>query len=276
MKKLNLTRPFAIFDLETTGVNVGKDKIVEISIIKINTDGSEEILEQRLNPEIPIPPEVTKIHGIGDEDVKNKPTFKAFAPQLLQFIGNADLGGYNSNKFDIPLLVEEFLRAEVEFDLKNRRFVDVQNIFHKMEPRTLKAAYKFYCNADLVNAHSALADAKATYEVLCAQIERYDGTEYEDRDGSLSTPIVNDIKALHDFSFHSRHADLAGHIIFNQKNQEVFNFGKHKGKCVEDVFASEPSYYDWMIKAEFPLYTKKVITAIKLRGFNKTSVNINS
>ncbi|HAH58823.1 MAG: 3'-5' exonuclease [Lentimicrobium sp.] len=275
MTKLNLTRPFAVFDLETTGTNVGKDKIVEISAIKINPDGSEEILDQRLNPEIPIPPEVTKIHGISDEDVKDAPTFKVFAPQLLQFLGNADLGGYNSNKFDIPLLVEEFLRAEIDFDLKGRRFIDVQNIFHKMEPRTLKAAYKFYCNADLVNAHSALADTRATYEVLCAQLERYEGVEYEDREGNISTPVVNDIKALHDFSFQNRNADLVGHLIFNQKNQEVFNFGKHKGKCVEDIFSSEPSYYDWMIKSDFPLYTKKIITAIKLRGFNNTSVNIN-
>ncbi|MDY0343798.1 MAG: 3'-5' exonuclease [Lentimicrobium sp.] len=275
MTKLNLTRPLAVFDLETTGINVGKDKIVEISAIKINPDGSEEILDQRLNPEMPIPPEVTKIHGISDEDIKDAPTFKAFAPQLLQFLGNADLGGYNSNKFDIPLLVEEFLRAEIDFDIKGRRFVDVQNIFHKMEPRTLKAAYKFYCNADLVNAHSALADTRATYEVLCAQLERYEGVEYEDREGNISTPVVNDIKALHEFSFQNRNADLAGHLIFNQKNQEVFNFGKHKGKCVEDIFSTEPSYYDWMIKSDFPLYTKKIITAIKLRGFNKTSVNIN-
>ena len=171
--------------------------------------------------------------------------------------------------------MEEFLRAEIDFDLKGRRFIDVQNIFHKMEPRTLKAAYKFYCNADLVNAHSALADTRATYEVLCAQLERYEGVEYEDREGNISTPVVNDIKALHDFSFQNRNADLVGHLIFNQKNQEVFNFGKHKGKCVEDIFSSEPSYYDWMIKSDFPLYTKKIITAIKLRGFNNTSVNIN-
>lgn len=275
MVKLNLTRPLAVFDLETTGVNVGKDKIVEISAIKINPDGSEEVLDQRLNPEMPIPPEVTKIHGISDEDVKDAPTFKLFAPQLLQFLGNADLGGYNSNKFDIPLLVEEFLRAEIDFEIKGRRFVDVQNIFHKMEPRTLKAAYKFYCNSDLINAHSALADTRATYEVLCSQLERYEGVEYEDREGNISTPVVNDIKALHDFSFQNRNADLVGHLIFNQKNQEVFNFGKHKGKCVEDIFSTEPSYYDWMIKSDFPLYTKKIITAIKLRGFNNTSVNIN-
>ena len=275
MTKLNLNRPLAVFDLETTGVNVGKDKIVEISVIKINPDGTEEVLDQRLNPEMPIPPEVTKIHGISDDDVKDAPTFKAFAPQLLKFLGNADLGGYNSNKFDIPLLAEEFLRADIDFEIKGRRFVDVQNIFHKMEPRTLKAAYKFYCDADLINAHSALADTRATYEVLLAQLKRYEGVEYEDRDGNISTPVVNDMKALHEFSSQNQNADLVGQLIFNKNKQEVFNFGKHKGKCVDEIFSTEPSYYDWMMKSDFPLYTKKIITAIKLRGFNNTSVNIH-
>ncbi len=272
--KLNLTKPLAIFDLETTGTNVGTDKIIEISIIKISPDGREETLTRRINPEMPIPPEATAVHHIGDEDVKDEPNFATLAPALVQFLAGCDLGGYNSNKFDIPLLVEEFLRAGVDFDLKGRRFVDVQNIFHKMEPRTLKAAYKFYCDKEIVNAHSAEADTRATYEILLSQIERYQGAEYTDKDGNVTTPVVNDIRALHEFSFQNRNADLAGHIIFNDKNQEVFNFGKHKGKTVEEIFGNEPSYYDWMMKADFPLYTKKIITAIKLRGFNKNSVKI--
>ena len=272
--KLNLTKPLAVFDLETTGTNVGTDRIVEISIIRIHPDGREETLTRRVNPCIPIPAEVTAIHGISDEDVKDEPTFAMLAPLLNQFLANCDLGGYNSNKFDIPLLVEEFLRAEVDFDIKGRRFVDVQNIFHKMEPRTLKAAYKFYCNKDIVNAHSAEADTRATYEVLLSQIERYQGAEYADKDGKISTPVINDIKALHEFSFQNRNADLVGHIIFNDKNQEVFNFGKYKGRAVAEIFSIEPSYYDWMMKADFPLYTKKIITGIKLRGFNKSSVKI--
>ena len=244
----------AIFDLETTGTNIGSDRIVEICIIKIHPDGREEVLTRRLNPGIPIPPEL--------------------GPHILQFLANCDMGGYNSNKFDVPLLVEEFLRADLDFDLKGRKFVDVQNIFHKMEPRTLKAAYKFYCNRDLENAHSAEADTRATYEVLLSQIERYENTEYLTTEGKLIKPITNDVKALHEFSFHNRNADLVGHIIFNPKNQEIFNFGKHKGKTVEEIFNHEPSYYDWMMKSDFPLSTKKVITAIKLRGFNKSSVKI--
>ena len=272
--KLNLTRPLAVFDLETTGTNVGSDRIVEISIIKIHPDGKEEVMTRRVNPGVPIPAEVTAIHGITDEDVKNEPLFAELAPALLQFLTNADMGGYNSNKFDIPLLVEEFLRAGFDFDLKGRRFVDVQNIFHKMEPRTLKAAYRFYCDRNLENAHSAEADTRATYEILLSQLDRYQDAEYTANDGTVSTPIVNDIKALHEFSFHNRNADLVGHIIFNPKNQEIFNFGKNKGRIVEEVFNNEPSYYDWMMKADFPLSTKKVITAIKLRGFNKSSVKI--
>jgi len=272
--KLNLTRPLAMFDLETTGVNIGSDRIVEICIIKVHPDGHEEVLTRRINPGIPIPPEVTAIHGITDDDVKNEPKFAELASTIARFLTNCDMGGYNSNKFDVPLLVEEFLRTEIDFDLKGRRFVDVQNIFHKMEPRTLKAAYKFYCNEVLKNAHSAEADTRATYEVLLSQIGRYEGVEYADKDGKTSTPVTNDIKALHEFSFHNRNADLVGHLIFNPKNQEVFNFGKNKGKSVEEIFSNEPSYYDWMMKSDFPLSTKKVITAIKLRGFNKNSVKI--
>lgn len=272
--KLNLTKPLAVFDLETTGTNVGSDRIVEISIIKVHPDGREETLTRRVNPGMPIPAEVTAIHGISDEDVKDEPTFAMIAPMLAQYLTNCDLGGFNSNKFDIPLLVEEFLRADVDFDIKGRRFVDAQNIFHKMEPRTLKAAYKFYCEKDLINAHSAEADTRATYEVLLAQIQRYDGVEYADREGNISKPVVNDMRMLHEFSSQNRNADLVGQIIYNNQNQEVFNFGKHKGKSVEDIFNNEASYYDWMMKSDFPLYTKKIITAIKLRGFNKSSVKM--
>ena len=267
--QLNLTKPLIIFDLEATGVNVGTDRIVEIALLKVFPDGHEEFRRHLVNPTVPIPQVVIKIHGITDEMVHNEPTFKDIAGNLNAFIGNSDLSGYNSIKYDIPLLVEEFLRAGVEFDLKNRRIVDVQNIFHKMEPRTLKAAYKFYCDADLINAHGAEADTRATYEVLKAQLQRYEGIEYMDKDGNTSTPVVNDMNALNDFSYYNRSADLVGHLLFNAKGQEVFNFGKHKGKVVEEVFKTEPSFYDWMLKSDFPLSTKRIITAIKLREFNK-------
>lgn len=267
--ELNLSRPLAIFDLETTGVNVGTDRIVEICILRANVNGSTDVKTMLINPTIPIPAEVTAIHHITDEDVKDKPTFAQVANELNQFLHNCDLAGFNSNKFDIPLLVEEFLRADVDFELKNRKLVDVMNIFHKMEPRNLSAAYKFYCNGSLDNAHSAEADTVATYEILKAQLDRYENIEYKDFKGNVSTPVVNDVKALHEFSYHSKNADLAGHIVFDEKNIEVFNFGKNKGKSVEEVFKTEPSYYDWMMKSQFPLMTKKTITAIKLRGFNR-------
>jgi len=271
--ELKLTRPLAFFDLETTGLNISNDRIVEISILKIMPDGSQKSLTKLLNPTIPIPAEVTKIHGISDADVADKPSFLEVANELNQFLLNCDLSGYNALKFDIPLLVEEFLRAEINFELKNRKFIDVQNIFHKMEQRTLKAAYKFYCNKDLVDAHTAEADTIATFEILKAQLDRYENTEYEDRDGMKSYPVKNDVQALHNFSIQNRNADLVGHIILNDEDIEVFNFGKHKGKAVEDIFKSEPSYYDWMMKSDFPLSTKKIITGIKLRGFNQGSLN---
>ncbi|MBU1012891.1 MAG: ribonuclease H-like domain-containing protein [Bacteroidetes bacterium] len=271
--KLNLTRPLAFFDLETTGLNITNDRIVEISILKVMPDGTQKTLTRLVNPTIPIPQEVTEIHGIKDEDVKDKPTFKDMANELNQFLHNCDLSGYNALKFDIPLLVEEFFRAEVNFDLKHRRFIDVQNIFHKMEQRTLKAAYKFYCGKDLIGAHGAEADTKATYEILVAQLEKYQNAEFEDKDGSISVPVKNDIHTLHEFSKQKNNADLVGHLIFDEHNIELFNFGKHKGKSVEDIFKQEPSYYDWMMKSDFPLSTKNVITAIKLRGFNQGSLN---
>jgi DNA polymerase III subunit epsilon len=273
--KLNLTRPLAFFDIETTGVNVGTDRIVEICIIKVHPDGQEEVKTMRINPGVPIPPETSAIHGIFDADVKDCPKFADVAHQLAQFLKHCDLAGYNSNKFDVPLLVEEFYRADVEFDISNRRFVDVQNIFHKMEQRTLRAAYRFYCNSDIVNAHSAEADTRATYEVLLAQLDRYQNTLFEEKNGTTSIPVKNDIQALHEFSVNNRNADLVGHIIFNDQGVEIFNFGKYKGRSVEDVFSKEPQYYDWMKKADFPLSTKKVIDAIMLRGFNKSSVNVS-
>jgi DNA polymerase-3 subunit epsilon len=270
--ELHLTRPIAFLDLETTGIKVATDRIVEICIFRLNPDRTQKIHTQRIHPGIPIPPEVTAIHGISDEDVKDSPRFAEVAHDLLNLMEDCDLAGFNSNHFDIPLLVEEFLRANIDFDLKGRRFVDVQNIFHKMEPRNLAAAYKFYCNLDLINAHSAEADVMATYEILKAQLDRYEGVTLKDRYGKLFQPVVNEVRALSDFSYHTRNVDLIGHIIFNEKGTEVFNFGKHKGKSVSEIFRTEPSYYDWMMKGEFPLSTKKVITAIKLRGFNKDSV----
>lgn len=271
--ELNLSRPLAVFDLETTGLSIAKDRIVEISILKVMPDGSQELFTRLVNPTIPIPAEVTEIHGINDDDVKDKPSFKQMANELNQFLKNCDLSGYNAIKFDIPLLVEEFLRVEMNFEVKGRKVIDVQNIFHKMEQRTLKAAYKFYCGQNLENAHSAEADTTATFEILKAQLDKYENTEFTDRDGSVSVPVKNDMQALNDFSYHAKNADLVGHIIFNKNDIEVFNFGKHKGKAVEELFTSEPSYYDWMMKSDFPLSTKKVLTAIKLRGFNQGSLN---
>ncbi|MEN8224632.1 MAG: exonuclease domain-containing protein [Bacteroidota bacterium] len=269
--ELNLSRPLAIFDLETTGIRVATDRIVEISIIRVETDNSSQVKTLRVNPGVPIPLDATLIHGISDEDVKDEPTFKELSAELHEFFKDCDLSGYNSNRFDIPLLVEEFLRADVDFDLRDRYFIDVQNIFHRMEPRNLRAAYKFYCDKELIDAHSAEADTTATFEILQAQIERYKDTEYNDDDGNVSIPIKNDMKALHDFSYNTKFVDLIGHIVFNARQEEVFNFGKHKGRKVEDVFKKEPQYFDWMMKAEFPLSTKKVISAIKKRFIDHKS-----
>jgi len=272
--ELNITKPIIFLDLETTGINIANDRIIEISLLKIHPDGRQEIRTERINPTIPIPAVSTAIHGISDEDVKDCPTFAQQASGYNQFIGNADLAGYNAIKFDFPLLVEEFLRVNIDFDLRTRKLVDVQNIFHKMEQRTLSAAYQFYCNKELVNAHSAEGDTIATYEIMKAQIDRYKDASFKDKNGKITQPIQNNIPALSEFSYYNQNADLVGQIIFNQQNQEVFNFGKHKGKTVVEVFKIEPAYYDWMMKADFPLSTKKVITEIKLRGFNNSSVKI--
>lgn len=255
--KLNLKRPLAFFDLEATGVNVGSDRIVEIAILKALPDGTEEVKTWRVNPEMPIPLQTSLIHGIYDEDIKDAPTFKQLAAEIAGFIGEADLAGYNSNKFDIPMLLEEFLRAEIDFDMNERKFVDVQNIFHQMEQRTLKAAYKFYCQEDLVNAHAAEADVIATYKVLLGQLEMYKETQFEDKQGVKSVPVVNDVDALHTFTNLHKPVDFAGRMVYNDKNEVCFNFGKHKGKTTAEVFAIEPSYYAWMKQGDFPLYTKK-------------------
>lgn len=263
--ELNLKRPIAFIDLETTGIKVATDRIVEICILRVEPDQTTSIKTLRINPEMDIPWEATAIHGITNADVRDCPTFKQVAHELDRFLDSCDLAGYNSNHFDIPLIVEEFLRVDVDFDLKGRRLVDVQNIFHKMEPRNLSAAYQFYCGKELINAHSAEADTIATYEILKAQLDKYRDKEFKDREGDVTTPVVNDIKALSEFSYQSKNVDLVGHIVFNARQVEVFNFGKHKGKAVAEVFKSEPSYYDWIMKSEFPLFTKKVVTSIKLR-----------
>jgi len=256
--ELNLKRSIAFFDLETTGINIASDRIVELSVLKINPDGKEEWFDARINPGIPISPEAMAIHHIKDEDVKDCPGFKDIAKNLAGFLEGCDLAGYNAIKFDIPVLAEEFLRAEVDFDLRKRKYVDVQVIFHKKEQRTLSAAYKFYCNKNLHDAHSAQADTLATYEILKAQLDRYKN-------------LKNDIEKLSEFSSHHKIVDLAGRIILNKEGIEIFNFGKHKGRPVEAVLKEEPSYYSWMMNGDFPLYTKKVLTEIRLRNFNQNS-----
>lgn len=262
--EIKLNKALVFLDLETTGLSVGSDRIVEISLLKLNVDNSTEIKTKRVNPGIPIPAAVSKIHGIFDKDVQNEPNFKQVASEFVKFIGNADLAGFNSNKFDVPILLEEFLRAEVDFDLEGRSLVDVQNIFHFMEPRNLRAAYKFYCQKPLENAHSAEADVVATFEIFKAQLKRYEGVMVEDQNGKLIEPIVNSVPKLAELSSKSKNVDLAGRIVVNEKGQEVFSFGKHKDKTVIDVFTKEPSYYNWMMQGDFPLYTKKVITKIRL------------
>jgi DNA polymerase-3 subunit epsilon len=253
--KLNLSKPICFFDLETTGTNVAKDRIVEISILKILPDGSKEHKTWLVNPEMKIPDEVVAIHGISNEMVADKPAFKELSREIYQFIKDSDLAGFNSDRFDIPLLAEEMLRAEVDFDMKNMVSVDVQTIFHKMEQRTLSAAYKFYCNKELTDAHSAKADTEATYEVLLSQLDRYPQLE-------------NNIKKLAAFSTHKQSVDFAGFIGLDEEEEEIFSFGKHKGKKVRVVLEEEPGYFGWILNADFPLYTKKVLTQIKLSTLN--------
>jgi len=255
--QLNLKRSLAFIDLETTGINISSDRIVEISVLKIIPGGKEEWMVSRVNPEMPIPPKSTSIHGITDADVASSPTFKEIAKNLATFLEGCDLAGYNALKFDIPVLAEEFLRANVDFNFLKRKYVDVQVIFFKKEQRTLSAAYQFYCNKTIKNAHSSKADTQATYEVLKAQLDMY-------------TDLSNDIEKLSEFSAHNTSADFVGRIIYDENGVETFNFGKYKGKTVEQVFKDDPAYYSWMMNGDFPLYTKKIITEIKLRNFGKT------
>lgn len=247
--KLNLTRPIIFFDLETTGTNIMRDRIVELSVIKVYPDGTEESKTRRINPEMHIPEASTAVHRISDEDVKDCPTFRQIAKSLHSYFEGCDIAGYNSNKFDVPLLIEEFARAGLNFDVNGRKFVDVQNIFHKMEQRTLVAAYRFYCGKELEDAHSALADTRATYEVLLGQLDRY-------------SELENNVDALSEFSRSGRSLDLAGRILLDDNEQAVFGFGKHKGMKVKEVFSREPSFYFWMMQGDFPKNTKDVVTAL--------------
>lgn len=249
--KLNLTKPIIFFDLETTGIDIVNDRIVEISVLKVSPNGDEESKTRRINPGMPIPAAASAVHGIYDKDVENEHSFKDIAKSLAKFFEGSDIAGYNSNKFDIPMLAEEFLRAGVDIDLKRSSSVDVQTIFHKMEQRTLSAAYKFYCNEILEGAHSAEADTNATYQILMAQLDRYKELE-------------NSVEFLSEYTSRDANVDFAGRIIYDKDGVEVFSFGKHKGKSVAEVFKSEPSYYSWMMNGDFPQYTKKVITAIRM------------
>jgi len=250
--ELSLKRPICFFDLEATGTSVTKDRIVEISILKIYPDGERESRTWLVNPEMQMSDEVIAIHGISNEKVADKPSFKELAHRVMDMIKDSDLAGYNSNKYDIPLLVEEFLRADIPFEMGKRVAVDVQNIFHKKEQRTLSAAYKFYCGKELINAHSAEADTEATYEILKSQLDRYDDLE-------------NNMDFLAEYSNRFRAADFAGFIVFNEEGEECFSFGKYRGKTVDSVLNSDPGYYGWVQNADFPRYTKKVLTNIKLR-----------
>jgi DNA polymerase III subunit epsilon len=255
---LQLTRPIAFIDLETTGVNLSTDRIIEVAIIKILPDESRQVKRKLINPGIPIPPQSTEIHGITNEMVKDAPTFKQAGNELKQFIENCDMGGYNSNRFDIPMLMEEFLRAGMEVDLSSRRMVDVQHIFYTMEPRTLTAAYKFYCEKELVNAHNAESDVMATIDVLFSQIERYPQL------GNTVDTILSSIGE-------EKIVDYARRFLYNDKGVEVFNFGKHKGRPVIDILKAEPQYYDWMMRGDFPLHTKQKLTEILNRTLLKNN-----
>jgi DNA polymerase III, epsilon subunit and related 3''-5'' exonucleases len=252
--KLNLRNPLVFFDLETTGTNINTDRIVEICYLKVYPNGNEESKTMRINPEMHIPEESSKIHGIYDEDVVNCPTFREVAKNIAKDIEGSDLAGFNSNRFDIPVLAEEFLRAGIDIDMSRRKFIDVQVIFHKMEQRTLSAAYKFYCSKNLEDAHSAEADTKATYEVLMSQLDKY-------------PELKNDVKFLSEFSSFNRNVDFAGRMVYDEKGVEIFNFGKYKGISVAEVLQKDPGYYGWILGNDFTLHTKAMLTKIRLREF---------
>lgn len=250
--KLNLTCPVVFFDLETTGTDINKDRIVEICYLKVWTNGNEDAHTMRINPGMHIPEESSKVHGIYDDDVKDCPTFKEVAKNIAKDFEGADIAGFNSNRFDVPLLAEEFLRADVDIDLARHRFIDVQVIFHKKEQRTLSAAYKFYCGKNLEDAHTALADTRATYEVLKAQLDKY-------------PDLQNDMKFLSDYSSFTKNVDFAGRMVYDDNGAEVFNFGKYRGQLVKDVLAKDPGYYSWILNSEFTLNTKAALTRIRVR-----------
>ncbi|MDO7612886.1 MAG: 3'-5' exonuclease [Crocinitomicaceae bacterium] len=245
---IQLEKPLCVFDLETTGLNISKDRILQIAILKIHPSGKKEELNMLINPEMNISDSNSAIHGVTNEMVKDAPTFKDAGSEIVAFIGDSDLAGYNSNKFDIPVLAEEFLRVDIDFDLSSKDCVDIQNIFHKMEQRTLVAAYKFYCSKELTNAHDAMADTVATWEVFEKQLEQYDN-------------LKPNIDFLADFSRNSVHKniDFAGRLAINENNEAIYNFGKHKGKTIKEISVSEPGYYGWMLEADFPRYTKKIL-----------------
>lgn len=268
MIRLNLRNPLCFFDLETTGTSITKDRIIEIAVIRIHPNGEKTMCSHRLNPTIPIPPEASAIHGITDEDVKDLPTFKEVAREYARMMEGADLAGFNILRFDLPLLVEEFLRAGVEFDYSEKKIIDAQRIFHLMEKRTLSAAYRFYMGKELTGAHSAKTDTQASMEILLAQIQRYEHQPVTDAYGNKIGEIRNDIDVLARLSSPEL-VDLAGRIIRNEKGEEIFNFGKHKNRKVADVLREEPSYYSWMMNGDFPLDTKRKLTEIRLRGFQK-------
>ncbi|WP_185883015.1 3'-5' exonuclease [Blattabacterium cuenoti] len=258
--KLKLYRPICFFDIEATGINIGKDRIIEISILKIFPNENKENKTWLIHPGIPIPPQSTAIHGITDEDVIGKLPFKDIAYSVFQMMENSDLAGYNSNRFDIPILAEEMLRAGISFDIKKHKTIDVQVIFHKMEPRTLSAAYKYFCQKTINKAHSAKEDVFATYEILLAQLDKYQN-------------LKKDVKSLDQYSHQKNIADLAGFIKMDENGHEIFNFGKYKGKKIIDIFDIDPNYYAWIQNSDFPLYTKKILTGIKLKKFNTKKKN---
>ena len=277
LKRLNLKKPLVVFDLETTGTQVGVDRIVEIAMIKLEVSGTvvhkpeKSGAENRIlvNPEMPIPIEASLVHGVYDKDVEGKYTFAQIAPGLSKFLEGCDLGGYNSNRFDVPMLAEEFLRVGVEFCIEGRNLIDVQNIFHKMEQRTLKAAYKFYCDKNLDGAHEAMPDTSATLEILVEQLNRYKSITFEDSHGGVVGPVPQEMDELHKFCQRSKNADLAGRLVFNDDGEVVFNFGKHRGRSVKDLLEKEPGYYGWMINGDFPRYTLRVLKQIKEGTFKK-------
>lgn len=265
---LNLKKPLVFFDLETTGINIAKDRIVEFAFLKVMPNGSKEMQAKKINPQMPIPLQSSLIHGIYDKDVQDAPTFKQIAKQLSYFLEGADFAGFNIIRFDVPMLVEEFLRAGIDFSMNNRRLIDAQRIFHLMEPRNLSAAYKFYCGKNLEDAHTAEADTIATFEVLQSQISHYQGVKIKDKNGQEYEPIINDMEMLHQITA-EKIVDFAGTMSLNEKGEEIFNIGKHKGKLVADVLKAEPGYYDWYQKADFSLDSKRKLTEIKLRALMK-------